>query len=100
MLNQLQVDKAIPVSKPLPDPIGLVLGASTNRKADFVRKLFNSDEQAFDQVIRALAVAPDWSTASEIIAQRVFRPFKVDIYSPIAVEFTNAVESRYAGLQA
>ena len=100
VLNQLQVDKAIPVSKPLPDPIGLVLGASTNRKADFVRKLFNSDEQAFDQVIRALAVAPDWSTASEIIAQRVFRPFKVDIYSPIAVEFTNAVESRYAGLQA
>ncbi|NQV73394.1 hypothetical protein HQ496_09735 [bacterium] len=100
VLNQLQVDQAIPVSRPLPDPVGLVLGASINRKADFVRKLFNNDESAFDEVIRALAVAPDWSTASEIIAQRVFRPFKVDIYSPVAVEFTNAVESRYAGLQA
>jgi hypothetical protein len=87
VLNQLHVENAIPASKRLPDPVGLVLGNSTSRKGDFVRKLFNNDETAFNEVIRALAIAPDWSTASEIIAQ-------------LAVEFTNAVESRYSGLQA
>jgi len=44
-----------------------------------------------------LSEAPDWTTASQLIANEVFRPYKVDIYSEAAVDFTNAVEARYSG---
>ncbi len=45
-----------------------------------------------------LAEAPDWSSASSIIAERVFKPHRIDIYSDVAVDFTNAVEARYSGM--
>ena len=77
----------------------VVLGAALGRKERFIRDLFNGDEGAFSDVMDALAAAPDWTTATSIIAERVFRPFRVDIYSEVAVEFTDAVESRYSGKQ-
>lgn len=83
---------------PQPDFTAIVLGKAASRKDLFLRELFKGDAEAFETTLQALAAAPDWTVASEIIAQRVFRPFKVDIYSNSAVDFTNAVESRYSGL--
>ena len=100
VLNTLNVESALPPTTPAPDPAIVVLGSSAKKSATYIQLLFKGNQQAFDDCMTALARAPDWTTASEIIAQRVFRPFNVDIYSADAVDFTNAVESRYAGLQS
>jgi len=92
------VQEMPPPATPQPDFVAIVLGREASRKDQFLRDLFKNDADAFEETMKALAAAPDWTSASEIIAQRVFRPFKVNIYATSAVDFTNAVESRYSGL--
>lgn len=76
----------------------IVLGTAVRSKDRFVRALFDHDEEMYREVMEELAEAPDWSSASAIIAQRIFKPYRIDIYSDVAVDFTNAVEARYSGM--
>lgn len=92
--------KPAPKAEPKPDVSALVLGSEIVQKERFIWQLFAGNHEAFDETMRSLATASDWTSASEIIANKVFRPFKVDIYSATAVDFTNAVESRYSGLRS
>jgi|AP95_1055475.scaffolds.fasta_scaffold25663_2 hypothetical protein len=75
----------------------IVLGSAVTRRERYVQELFGGNEEAFLAVMTHLAHAADWTSASSVIAEHVFRPYQVDIYSSIAVDFTNAVESRYSG---
>ncbi len=75
----------------------IVLGSAVTRRDRYVRELFGGNEEAFLAVMTHLAHSADWTSASSVIAEHVFRPYQVDIYSSIAVDFTNAVESRYSG---
>jgi hypothetical protein len=64
-------------------------------RAVYIRQLFGGDRTAYRQVLRRLAGADSWGTASQIIAGDIFRKHKVNIYSDAAVHFTNAVEDRF-----
>jgi hypothetical protein len=64
-------------------------------RAVYVRQLFGGDRAAYRQVLQRLSSADSWGEASQIIARKVFRAHKVNIYSDAAVHFTNAVESRF-----
>lgn len=73
-----------------------VLGERGARNRDlFVRCLFQGKEQAYEAVLERLEDARDWSEASQTIANEVFLKHHVNIYSPPAVTFTEAVEARY-----
>jgi len=61
----------------------------------FVRELFNGSTEDYRQTLQRLREAPNWTRASQIIAQDVFRTHRVNIYSEPAVLFTNAVEDRF-----
>jgi len=76
----------------------IVLGTTVRSRDRFIHALFGGSEPEFSEVMEELAEAPDWTTASAIIADRVFRPHRIDIYSDVAVDFTNAVEARYSGM--
>lgn len=78
----------------------IVLGTAVRSRERFIRDLFEGNEDMFTDIMEHLAEAPDWTEASSIIADRVFRPYRIDIYSDVAVDFTNAVEARYSGLQS
>ncbi len=74
-----------------------VLGEAGARHRDlFVRHLFGGDGDAYERVLRRLDAAPNWAEASRIIAEDVFKKNQVDIYSDLAVRFTDAAEARYA----
>ena len=75
----------------------VVLGTAVRNRERFIRDLFAGDESVYQTVMASLAEAPDWATASSVIADQVFRPYRLDIYSATAVDFTNAVEARYSG---
>lgn len=61
----------------------------------FVRELFDGSTEDYRQTLQRLRQAPNWTRASQIIAQDVFRTHRVNIYSEPAVLFTNAVEDRF-----
>ncbi len=73
-----------------------VLGPDASRgRHSFIDDLFGGDEKAYLEAMEELSHANTWGEASKIIADRVFKRFKVNIYSEPAVAFTNAVEARY-----
>lgn len=73
-----------------------VLGGRGPSNRDlFVRELFNGSREDYRQTLQRLREAPNWTRASQIIAQDVFRTHQVNIYSEPAVLFTNAVEDRF-----
>lgn len=73
-----------------------VLGERGRSSRDlFIRALFGGSRDEYIQTLRRLRAAPNWTRASQIIAQDVFRAHRVNIYSKPAVTFTNAVEDRF-----
>ncbi len=79
-----------------PDAERSVLGeAGPANRVRFIEALFGGSEEAYSAVLRKLEPVADWSQASRIIAEDVFRQHGVDIYSEAAVAFTDAVERRF-----
>lgn len=72
-----------------------VLGTQRDHRALFIRELFGGSRSEYTQTLQRLRTAPNWTRASQIIAQDVFRAHQVNIYSEPAVAFTNAVEDRF-----
>jgi len=72
-----------------------VLGDSVNRTQEFQMLLFDNERDVYLDVLTSLASAASWADASRIIGQQVFLRFGTDIYSELAVAFTDAIERRY-----
>lgn len=66
-----------------------------SNRALFIHELFGGSEDDYRATLKRLRTAPNWTRASQIIAQYVFRAHQVNIYSEPAVLFTNAVEDRF-----
>ncbi len=63
-------------------------------KKKYVKKLFQKDDAAFDSTLNALNGKATWREASEYIDE-VFIKYDVDMYSRLAVKFTDDVYKRY-----
>lgn len=79
----------------LPEMERQVVGTNGPDRMRVIAELFAGNESLYRTVLSRLNAAPDWTAASRILANDVYRPHAVDIYSETAVAFTNAVESRY-----
>ncbi len=66
----------------------------------FVTHLFARSLEAYERVLRQLHATSSWPEASKIIADNVFRAFKIDIYSDPAILFTDTVEAGYLKREA
>ena len=65
------------------------------RRRRFINELFDGSSDAYLEVLGELQHAGSWAQASGVIADKVFRRYRVNIYSDVAVTFTNAVERRF-----
>jgi hypothetical protein len=63
-------------------------------KKKFVKKLFNRSDAAFDKALDELNARGSWPEASEYLDE-LFIEQNVDLYSRIAVEFTDLVFARF-----
>ncbi len=72
-----------------------VLGDARHRSPEFLTLLFNGQVDTYHTVISSLSSAQTWADASRIIGEHVFLSFSTDIYSEIAIAFTDAVEHRF-----
>lgn len=63
-------------------------------KKKYVRKLFEKSEDAYERSIDALNAKPTWRDASELIDELFFKN-NIDMYSRVAVTFTDEVYKRY-----
>lgn len=67
----------------------------SDQRRRFVDKLFDGSTDKYEHTLRRLEQVGSWQQASSLIAEEVFIPHKVDIYSEPAVTFTDLVEARY-----
>lgn len=73
-----------------------VIGRSdTARRSEYVRHLFDDSIEDYRTVLDLLQNADTWAEASRIIAREVFRAHHVNIYSDVAVRFTEDVEAQF-----
>lgn len=61
----------------------------------FIKHLFQGSRDQYVQILNELQQLNSWERASSVIAQKVFLPYQVNIYSDPAVAFTDLVETRY-----
>jgi hypothetical protein len=61
----------------------------------YVRELFKGSSEDYRRILRRIDRAASWSEASQIVAKDVFRANQINIYSDIAVTFTDAVEASF-----
>ena len=72
--------------------------ASSDKKK-YVKRLFSKDEDAYKRAIATLNGKASWREASEYIDE-LFIKFNVDMYSRVAVKFTDDVYKRYLNKKA
>jgi len=82
-------DRLIPLERAV-----LGNGGHYNREW-FTQHLFAGSAEAYKNSLQRLHDAATWPDASQIIAEDIFKKHQVNIYSPAAVSFTNAIETRY-----
>ncbi len=64
-------------------------------KKKYIKKIFNRDAEAYEQAMDAINARSTWREASELIDD-VFIRFNIDMYSRIAVKFTDDIYRRYS----
>jgi hypothetical protein len=73
-----------------------VLGSNVpDQRDDYIRHLFDGSVSDYHSVLTMLQEADTWTEASRVIAREVFRAHQVNIYSDVAVRFTDAVEEQF-----
>ncbi len=59
----------------------------------FVDELFSGDDAAFERCMEHVVTFNTWAEAAKFITQEVFRRNMVDMYSDVAVEFTDRMQT-------
>jgi hypothetical protein len=67
---------------------------SASDKKKFVKKIFAKNDSSYESAIDVLNASSSWREASEHIDE-LFLQNKVDMYSRVAVEFTDSIYKRY-----
>jgi hypothetical protein len=66
-----------------------------DQKDYFINNLFGGEENAFLQAIEDIAKYSKWSDASRYISNEIFRRNMIDIYSEVAIDFTDSLQSYF-----
>jgi hypothetical protein len=66
-----------------------------DQKDYFINNLFGGEENAFLQAIEDIAKYSNWSDASRYISNEIFRRNMIDIYSEVAIDFTDRLQSYF-----
>ncbi|HBQ59442.1 MAG TPA: hypothetical protein DD671_07405 [Balneolaceae bacterium] len=61
----------------------------------FVKKIFSGKKKKYKLALQEIQENEDWESASEFIHQNVFSPNVVDMFSDIAVEFTDRLQTYF-----
>lgn len=61
----------------------------------FLHEIFNDSKLAWEQALIDLTVFDDWKSASRYLQNEIFNKNQIDIYSEIAVDFTDYLHSYF-----
>lgn len=59
----------------------------------FIDELFSGDDSAFERAMEHLVTFNTWKEAVKFISQEIFRRNMIDMYSDVAVEFTDRMQT-------
>ena len=61
----------------------------------FIHEIFDDSNLAWEQALIDLTVFDDWKSASRYLEKEIFNKNRIDIYSEIAVDFTDYLHSYF-----
>src|SRR6056297_393967 len=61
----------------------------------FLHSIFNDSKLAWEQALIDLTVFDDWKSASKYLENEIFNKNRIDIYSEVAVDFTDYLHSYF-----
>ena len=61
----------------------------------FIRSIFNDSSLAWEQALIDLTVFDDWKSAAKYLEKEIFNKNRIDIYSEVAVDFTDYLHSYF-----
>lgn len=70
-----------------------LMGEISDVRDYFIEELFSGDEPAFERCMEHIVTFNTWSEAAKFITQEVFRRNMIDMYSDVAVEFTDRMQT-------
>jgi hypothetical protein len=93
--DEAEPEPSVPVEQVIAEFGDLGQQISDSDKKKYVKKLFQKNDEAFSRALVVLNGKPSWREASEYIDE-LFIKFDVDMYSRLAVKFTDDIYKRYA----
>ena len=64
-------------------------------RSRFLHSIFNDSKLAWEQALIDLTVFDDWKSASKYLENEIFNKNRIDIYSEVAVDFTDYLHSYF-----
>lgn len=61
----------------------------------FIRTIFNDSSLAWEQALIDLTIFDDWKSAAKYLEKEIFNKNRIDIYSEVAVDFTDYLHSYF-----
>ncbi len=77
------------------DEFGELLHQLSDDRQRFVKELFGEDDAAYEQTLESLSEFNNWRDAGKYLTNEVFRRNTIDMYSDIAVDFTDRLHKYF-----
>lgn len=65
------------------------------KESVFIKQIFSGKKKKYRSALEEIQAQDDWESASEFIHEKVFSPNEVDMFSDIAVEFTDRLQTYF-----
>jgi hypothetical protein len=66
-----------------------------DEKGKFIEELFSNSETAYEKALVNIMAFEDWKSASKYIESEIFNRNRIDVYSEVAVDFTDRLHSYF-----
>lgn len=77
---------------PVEDVMSDLTSFLSDKEDQFVEEIFKGKEKKFDKALKEIQDFDEWEKAANYVEKKVFSANKVDMYSEVAVEFTDRLQ--------
>lgn len=91
-LDEEIMDEEADAENPVEDLMSDLTSFLSDKEDQFVEEIFKGKEKKFDKALKEIQNFNEWEKAANYVEKKVFSANNVDMYSEVAVEFTDRLQ--------
>lgn len=91
-LDEEIMDEEADAENPVEDLMSDLTSFLSDKEDQFVEEIFKGKEKKFDKALKEIQKFNEWEKAANYVEKKVFSANNVDMYSEVAVEFTDRLQ--------